>query len=251
MVSGSTGCNGGVRSRLLLCGVIGPVIFVASFLIQGALRSGYDALRHPVSSLSLGPAGWVQMVTFWLAGLLIAAYAVGLRRAGSGWWTPGLVGLVGVGLVGAGIFAADPISGLPARFAGVGPTQRPRHRASTVLDPGLHRSAGGHAGHDPTVLPIRRAWMGLVLPAQRAPLLRLLRALQLRVQPKPRTDAGRWALAAPRPRRRSQLASRPGTPSSARTVTCSSTAVTAWVTNPKWPQPGRVGYQAAGSRVMR
>jgi hypothetical protein len=97
----------------MLCGVLGPVIFVASFLVQGALRSGYDALRHPVSSLSLGSAGWVQMATFWLTGLLIAAYAVGLRRAGCGWWTPVLVGLVGVGLVGAGIFAADPISGYP------------------------------------------------------------------------------------------------------------------------------------------
>jgi hypothetical protein len=112
-VDGWTGCNGGVRSRLLLGGVIGPVVFVASFLVQGALRSGYDALRHPVSSLSLGPAGWVQMATFWFTGLLIAAYAVGLRRAGCGWWTPFLVGLVGVGLVGAGIFMADPISGYP------------------------------------------------------------------------------------------------------------------------------------------
>ena len=82
-VDGSTGCNGGVRSRLLLCGVLGPVIFVASFLVQGAVRSGYDALRHPVSSLSLGSAGWVQMATFWVTGLLIAAYAVGLRRAGA------------------------------------------------------------------------------------------------------------------------------------------------------------------------
>lgn len=53
------------------------------------------------------------MVTFWLAGLLIAASAVGLRRAGYGWWTPILIGLVGVGLIGAGIFPTDPISGYP------------------------------------------------------------------------------------------------------------------------------------------
>jgi hypothetical protein len=89
------------------------VVFVASFLVQGALRPGYDPLRHPVSSLSLGPAGWVQMVTFWLAGLLVTAYAVGLRRAKCGWWTPVLVALVGLGLVGAGFFATDPISGYP------------------------------------------------------------------------------------------------------------------------------------------
>jgi hypothetical membrane protein len=102
-----------MRSSLLRCGLIGPVLFVGSFLVQGAVRPGYDPLRHPVSSLSLGPAGWVQMATFWLTGLLLIAYAVGLRRAGCGWWTPVLVGLVGIGLVGAGTFAADPISGYP------------------------------------------------------------------------------------------------------------------------------------------
>src|SRR5690349_3818837 len=102
-----------VTRRLLLCGVIGPVIFVVSFLVQGALRPGYDPLRHPVSSLSFGPTGWVQMATFWLTGLLVLAYAVGLRRAGCGWWTPALIGLVGLGLMGAGFFAADPFSGYP------------------------------------------------------------------------------------------------------------------------------------------
>jgi hypothetical membrane protein len=102
-----------MRSRLLLCGIVGPVVLVVSFLIQGALRPGYDPLRHPVSSLSLGPTGWVQMVTFWLTGLLVIGFAVGLRRAGCGWWTPVLVGVVGVGLFGAGFFAADPFSGYP------------------------------------------------------------------------------------------------------------------------------------------
>ena len=97
----------------MLCGVIGPALFVLSFLVQGAVRPGYDPLRHPVSSLSLGSSGWVQMATFWLSGLLIVGYAVALRRAGCGRWTAVLVGLVGVGLVGAGSFAADPISGYP------------------------------------------------------------------------------------------------------------------------------------------
>jgi hypothetical membrane protein len=97
----------------LLCGIVGPVLFIGSFVVHGALRPGYDPLRHPVSSLSLASPGWVQMITFWLSGLLICAYAVGLRRAGCGWWTPVLIGLVGLGMVGAGIFAADPISGYP------------------------------------------------------------------------------------------------------------------------------------------
>ena len=97
----------------MLCGVIGPVLFVVSFLVQGAVRADYDPLRHPVSSLSFGPTGWVQMLTFWVSGLLVIAYAVGLRRAGCGWSTPVLVGLVGLGLFGAGWFTADPFSGYP------------------------------------------------------------------------------------------------------------------------------------------
>jgi hypothetical membrane protein len=104
---------GDVRSRLLICGVIGPVVFIASFLVQGAVRTDYDPLQHPVSSLSLGAAGWVQMATFWLTGLFVTAYAVGLRRARCGWWTPLLVASVGIGLFGAGIFATDPVGGYP------------------------------------------------------------------------------------------------------------------------------------------
>ena len=99
---------------MLLAGVVGPALFVASFLVQGALRPGYDPLRHPVSSLALGhPSRWVQAVTFVVSGLLITAYAAGLRRRGAGRWTPILVAAVGIGLVGAGVFSADPINGYP------------------------------------------------------------------------------------------------------------------------------------------
>jgi len=100
-------------SRLLLAGVAAAPVFIGSFLVQGALRPDYDPLRHPVSSLSLGPGGWVQQVTFWLTGALVLACAVGLRRAGYGRAAPILIGLVGIGLIGAGVFPADPISGYP------------------------------------------------------------------------------------------------------------------------------------------
>ena len=100
-------------SRLLGAGLLAGPIFVGSFLIQGALRPGYDPLRHPVSSLSLGPGGWVQMITFWVTGLLVLALAVGLRQAGLGRAVPILIALVGAGLLGAGFFACDPISGYP------------------------------------------------------------------------------------------------------------------------------------------
>ncbi len=94
-------------------GLLPGPIFVVSFVIQGALRPGYDPLRHPVSALSLGPGGWVQMVTFWLTGLLVIAFAIGLRRVDIGRATPVLLAIVGLGFLAAGFFACDPISGYP------------------------------------------------------------------------------------------------------------------------------------------
>lgn len=109
------------RSRRLLgCGVAGPVIFVASFAGQGAVRPGYDPLRHPVSALALGgPGAWVQTATFLITGALLVAYAVGLWQLGEddGVRLRGavaiLIMLVALGLVGAGVFACDPIGGYP------------------------------------------------------------------------------------------------------------------------------------------
>ncbi|MFG1704176.1 DUF998 domain-containing protein [Nonomuraea sp. M3C6] len=105
------------RRALLACGVIGPVLFVVVFLVEGAVRPGYNPLRHPVSSLAIGEPGWVQRADFLVAGALVLAFAVGLapvvRRWGGGIWSPLLIGLVGAGLMGAGVFVTDPISGYP------------------------------------------------------------------------------------------------------------------------------------------
>jgi hypothetical membrane protein len=101
---------------LIACGVVGPVLFVVSFLVQGAVRPRYDPLRNPVSSLAIGEAGWVQSATFVVTGGLLLAFAVGLRgapRPGGGFWAPVLIGLVALGLIGAGLFTTDPISGYP------------------------------------------------------------------------------------------------------------------------------------------
>jgi hypothetical membrane protein len=102
---------------LLACGAIGGPLFVATFLIEGATRPNYDPLRHPVSSLAFGDFGWIQTANFLVAGLLMLAFAIGLRRAfrppeGST-WGPLLVGVWAVGLLGAGLFVTDPVSGYP------------------------------------------------------------------------------------------------------------------------------------------
>jgi hypothetical membrane protein len=107
------------RERFLLgCGVVGPPLFVIVFLIEGATRAHYSPLRHPVSSLSIGEFGWVQKANFMGTGALMIGFAVGLgltaRHAGGGRSTPLLIGLFGLGLIGAGVFNADPISGFPS-----------------------------------------------------------------------------------------------------------------------------------------
>ena len=90
---------------------------MAVFLLEGAVRDGYRPLRHPVSSLALGPRGWIQAGNFAVAGTLFLAGGVGLARAGeavaSSRAAPVLIGAAGAGLIGSAIFATDPGSGYP------------------------------------------------------------------------------------------------------------------------------------------
>ena len=68
-------------NRLLRAGLVAGPLFIVLFLVEPAFHAGYDPMRHPVSSLALGPGGWVQVLNFVVAGLLCLAFAAGLRRA--------------------------------------------------------------------------------------------------------------------------------------------------------------------------
>jgi Protein of unknown function (DUF998) len=102
---------------LLRAGTVAGPLFVATFLVDGTTRRDYRAQRHPVSSLALGPRGWVQTANFALTGALYLGYSMGLRRAGSvsGSTSAGpiLVGAAAVGLLGSAAFVTDPVSGYP------------------------------------------------------------------------------------------------------------------------------------------
>ena len=56
---------------LLLCGAIAGPLFIFTVLIQDYTRPGFDPRLDPLSLLSLGDWGWVQIVNFALAGVLI------------------------------------------------------------------------------------------------------------------------------------------------------------------------------------
>jgi Protein of unknown function (DUF998) len=104
-------------SKLLLaCGAIAGPLFTAVWIVAGATRANYDPLRYAISSLSIGESGWMQVASFIITGLLILAFAIGLRRAlqpSDSVWGPLLVWLVGIGLIGAGNFVTDPFNGYP------------------------------------------------------------------------------------------------------------------------------------------
>ncbi len=102
---------------LLTFGVIGAPLFVIVSLLQAFTREGFDPTRHPISMLSLGELGWIQVANFVLSGLLIFACAVGLRRVlhpgRAGTWGPLLIAVFGLSLIGGGVFLADPGLGFP------------------------------------------------------------------------------------------------------------------------------------------
>ena len=102
---------------LLRCGLLAGPLFIATFLIEGAVREDYRPLRHPVSSLALGHRGWVQVANFSMAGALYGAFAAGLCRAqprsAPTRLGPILVSSAALGLVGSAVFTTDPVSGYP------------------------------------------------------------------------------------------------------------------------------------------
>jgi hypothetical protein len=102
----------------LACGIVAGPVFLAAVLIQSFTRAGFDLRRHPLSLLSLGDLGWIQIANFVVTGGLYVACAIGMRRVlhpgRSGTWGPLLVGALGVGLIVGGVFVTDAGAGFPS-----------------------------------------------------------------------------------------------------------------------------------------
>ncbi len=102
---------------LLLCGAVAGPLFIFVVLIQDYSRPGFDPRLMPLSLLSLGDWGWVQISNFVLAGVLNLLYAAGLWRSlhpgRAGTWGPLFIGAYGLGLVTVGVLRTDPSNGFP------------------------------------------------------------------------------------------------------------------------------------------
>ena len=124
---------------LLACGAVAGPLFITVALIQAFTRSGFDPIRHPLSLLSVGDLGWIQITNFVVAGLLFVASAAGMRRilhAGLGETLgPWLVGVFGVSLILGGIFVADPALGFPPGTPEGAPAQLSWHGTLHAVAP--------------------------------------------------------------------------------------------------------------------
>ena len=102
---------------LLTAGTFAGPIYVALGFFQMAIRPTFDITRHPLSIMSNGELGWIQITNFALTGVLTILGAIGIRQwlhpGRAGTWGPILLGVYGLGLVAASIFTADPMLGFP------------------------------------------------------------------------------------------------------------------------------------------
>ncbi|TMR20558.1 DUF998 domain-containing protein [Nonomuraea turkmeniaca] len=102
---------------LLGSGIAAGVLVPALLWADGATRPGYSLWHHGASQLGTGERGWLQTINFVLGGLLLAAFAAGVRgtlRGGrGGTWGPLLLAATAAGLLVAGLVPTDPALGYP------------------------------------------------------------------------------------------------------------------------------------------
>lgn len=127
--------------RLLMCGVVAGPLFVAVATAQVVTRDGFDLGHQPISLLSVGDHGWIQISNFVVAGLLNIAFSIGVRRAKPpgrlAAWATTLLMVYGVGLVAGGAFVPDPALGFPPGTPDEIPDEMSWHATLHAVGPAL------------------------------------------------------------------------------------------------------------------
>ncbi len=136
-------CNsaGRITKSLLGYGVLAGPFYVLVVLGQALTRPSFDLTHDDASLLSNGGPGWVQITNFVITGLMVIAFAIGVHRALrtgiAATWGPRLLGLFGLGLIGAGLFVADPMNGFPAGTPAGHPTVLSLHGTLHIACAGI------------------------------------------------------------------------------------------------------------------
>lgn len=110
----------------LTFGLAGAVLFTITYLIEGAIRPGYNAWQQAISALSLGPGGWIQQANFIVFGLCTLCMAFAWRKVlkGSVYAIvyPIIRGIEGLALIMVGFFSQDRALGYPPGMVLTTPT---------------------------------------------------------------------------------------------------------------------------------
>jgi hypothetical protein len=126
--------------KLLTLGAVAGPLYVGIGFLEMLFREGFDIRRHSLSLMSNGEWGWVHITLLIISGILTIAGAIGIRKVTKGTlgsiWASILITVYGLGLVGAGIFVADPMDGFPIGTL-VG------NSATVTMSGILHLSFGG------------------------------------------------------------------------------------------------------------
>ena len=95
-------------------GIIGSIVFVVTFTVEGWLREDFNAFKMYISELALGPRGWIQIFNFIIFGVLLLIFTIsiidrfkGVKGSKIG---PILLAVIGVNFIISGIFVIDPSS---------------------------------------------------------------------------------------------------------------------------------------------
>lgn len=99
--------------RLLLATGFGSLLFLVTYLILGALAPNYSSAHETISALEFTTLSVAQRINFLAFGLLLCAFAAGLRlelSPGRGaMLIPLFQFLAGIGVIGDALFIHDPL----------------------------------------------------------------------------------------------------------------------------------------------
>ena len=99
--------------RLLLATGFGGLLFIVTYVILGAIAPSYSPVRETISALEFTTVGVAQRINFFVFGLLLCAFAVGLRLELNGGRGARLIPLFqflsGIAVIGDALFIHNPL----------------------------------------------------------------------------------------------------------------------------------------------